>query len=128
MNKLRIALVPPLWAKVAPGTAGGVEYIVHLLAGALVSRGHDVTVFTSRDSTTKAKLFSLVDYNMIDAMEQGLAQEYEYYETTNIASALASSRCFDVIHMHVGAYAIPLGGLSSVAVLHTLHNPLTRDA
>ena len=29
---MRIALVPPLWARVAPGTNGGVEYIVYLLA------------------------------------------------------------------------------------------------
>src|SRR6266700_2622346 len=128
VTSLRIALIPPLWAKVAPGTAGGVEYMVHLLADGLVARGHAVTVFTSRDSPTKASLVSLCDYNMIEAMERGLAWEYEYYEMSNIARALTCSSNFDVIHMHVGAYAIPLGELSRAPVLHTLHNPVTRDA
>ena len=125
---LRIALVPPLWAKVAAGTSGGVEQAVFLLADALVDRGHTVTVFTSRDSETKAHLVSLCDYNMIEAMERGLAWEYEYYETSNIAAALTRSRSFDVVHMHVGAYAVPLGELVGIPVLHTLHNPLTADA
>src|SRR6266699_293311 len=102
--------------------------MVHLLADGLVARGHAVTVFTSRDSSTKASLVSLCDYNMIEAMERGLAWEYEYYEMSNIAKALTCSSNFDVIHMHVGAYAIPLGELSSAPVLHTLHNPVTRDA
>jgi glycosyltransferase involved in cell wall biosynthesis len=125
---LRIALVPPLWARVAPGTAGGVEYIVYLLAEELFKRGHQVTVFTSRDSATTARVVPLTAANMIAEMEQGRAWEYEYYETSNIAEALAMSGSFDLIHLHVGAYAIPLGALSSVPVVHTLHNPVTPDA
>src|SRR5579859_227851 len=93
---LRIALVPPLWARVAPATAGGVEYVVHLLAEQLVSRGHDVTVFTSSDSPTKAKVAPLCEWNMIEAMERGHACEYEYFETCNIAEALQRSDSFDV--------------------------------
>jgi glycosyltransferase involved in cell wall biosynthesis len=65
---------------------------------------------------------------MIEAMERGLASEYEYYETCNIAEALKNSSSFDIIHSHVGCYAVPLGALSSVPVLHTLHNPVTPDA
>ncbi len=49
-RRLRVALIPPLWARVAPGTQGGVECIVYLLAEELVRRGHQVTVFTSSDS------------------------------------------------------------------------------
>jgi glycosyltransferase involved in cell wall biosynthesis len=127
-ERLRIALVPPLWGRIAPATAGGVEYIVCLLADELARRGHDVTVFTSRDSLTAAGVRPLLDINMIEAMEKGLAWEYEYYETCNIAEALQRSHSFDVIHFHVGAYAIPLGALSQAPVLHTLHNPVTPDA
>ncbi|PYV05359.1 MAG: glycosyltransferase family 4 protein [Acidobacteria bacterium] len=126
-SRLRIALIPPLWARVAPSTMGGVEFIVHLLADELVKRGHDVTVFTSSDSPTAARVVPLCECNLIEAMERGRAWEYEYYETCNIAEALQRSDSFDVVHFHVGCYAIPLGALSRSPVLHTLHNPITPD-
>lgn len=127
-HRLRVALIPPLWARVAPATQGGVEYIVYLLAEELVRRGHQVTVFTSSDSPTTAKVEALCEWNMIEAMERGRAWEYEYYECCNIAEALQRSDSFDIIHSHVGCYAIPLGVLSRAPILHTLHNPVTPDA
>ena len=126
--RLRIALVPPLWARVAPGTNGGVEGIVYLLAEELVKQGHEVTVFTSSDSPTSARIKAICKRNMIEEMERGLAWEYEYYETCNIAEALQQSASFDLIHFHVGCYAVPLGAFSRVPVLHTFHNPITTDA
>jgi len=65
---------------------------------------------------------------MIEAMERGRAWEYEYYESCNIAEALRGSDSFDIIHSHMGCYAIPFGTFSQAPVLHTLHNPVTRDA
>ncbi|HVH69755.1 MAG TPA: glycosyltransferase family 4 protein [Candidatus Dormibacteraeota bacterium] len=127
-RRLRVALVPPLWARVAPATQGGVEYIVYLLAEELVRRGHEVTVFTSRDSPTTARIEAVCEWNMIEAMERGCASEYEYYETCNIAEVLRKSDSFDIVHFHVGGYAIPLGTLSRAPVVHTLHNPITPDA
>jgi glycosyltransferase involved in cell wall biosynthesis len=127
-RRLRIALIPPLWARVAPATQGGIEYVVYLLAEELVRRGHEVTVFTASDSPTTARIAALCECNMLEAMERRSASEYEYYETCNIAEALQGSDAFDVIHFHVGCYAIPLGALSRAPALHTLHNPITSDA
>jgi glycosyltransferase involved in cell wall biosynthesis len=87
-----------------------------------------VTVFTSADSPTSAAVESVFETSMLEAMERGRAWEYEYYETCNIAEALCRGGSFDVIHLHTGAYAIPLGALSSAPVVHTLHNPVTADA
>lgn len=127
-RRLRVALIPPLWARVAPATQGGVECIVFLLAEELVRRGHQVTVFTSSDSSTSARVEALCEWNMIEAMEKGRAWEYEYYESCNIAEALRASKSFDIIHSHVGCYAIPFGTFSRTPILHTLHNPITPDA
>src|SRR5260370_24047591 len=72
-RRLRIALVPPLWARVAPGTSGGVEGIVYLLAEELVKRGHEVTGFTSNDSPTSTRIKAICKRNMIDAIARSLA-------------------------------------------------------
>src|SRR5436309_14143924 len=83
---LRIALVPPLWARVAPDTQGGVEHIVYLLAEELVTRGHEVTVFTSSDSLTKARVETLSQWNIIEAMQIGLVGRFTYYGTCHIVT------------------------------------------
>src|SRR5204863_7217423 len=118
---MRVALVPPLWARVAPATQGGVEYLVYLLAEELVKRGHEVTVFTSSDSLTTARIEAISKWNLIEAMKRGSAGENIYYENCNIAEALQKSEAFDVIHFHVGCHAIPLGTFSRAPILHTLH-------
>ena len=56
---MRIAQVAPLWEQVPPPAYGGTELVVSLLTEELVNRGHDVTLFASGDSTTKAKLESV---------------------------------------------------------------------
>ena len=44
-----------------PTGYGGIEWIVWLLADGLVDAGHDVTLFASGDSHTKAKLESVYE-------------------------------------------------------------------
>ena len=58
---MRIAVLSPVWFPVPPTGYGGIEWIVWLLADGLVDAGHDVTLFASGDSHTKAKLVSVFD-------------------------------------------------------------------
>ena len=53
---MRIAQVAPPWLAVPPKRYGGIEWVIALLADGLVEDGHDVTLFATGDSTTKAKL------------------------------------------------------------------------
>ena len=53
---MKIAVIAPVWFAVPPTGYGGIEWIVSLLADGLADAGHDVTLFASGDSHTRAKL------------------------------------------------------------------------
>jgi len=53
---MRIAQIAPLHEAVPPKFYGGTERVVSYLTEALVDLGHDVTLFASGDSHTKATL------------------------------------------------------------------------
>jgi len=53
---MRIAQIAPLHEAVPPKFYGGTERVVSYLTDALVDLGHEVTLFASGDSQTKATL------------------------------------------------------------------------
>src|SRR5580765_5912572 len=53
---MRIAQIAPLFESVPPRLYGGTERVVSYLTETLVSMGHDVTLFASGDSVTRARL------------------------------------------------------------------------
>src|ERR1700749_4442204 len=56
---MRIAQIAPLTESVPPRTYGGTERVVSFLTEELVAMGHDVTLFASGDSQTKARLIAV---------------------------------------------------------------------
>lgn len=126
-QRLRIAQVAPLWMRIPPETYGGAELMVSLLTEELITNGHDVTLFASGDSETRAKLHPIGTYSVADAMSRGEAYEYEHYANASLAEALRASSNFDLIHCHLGFSRIPFGINSPIPVVHTLHTPLGID-
>ena len=53
---MRIAQIAPLYERVPPLLYGGTERVVSYLTEELVRQGHDVTLFASGDSVTRARL------------------------------------------------------------------------
>lgn len=53
---MKIAMVAPILAATPPRATGPQEQLCSLLTEALVARGHDVTLYATGDSRTKAKL------------------------------------------------------------------------
>src|SRR5438105_707567 len=53
---MKIAQVAPLYESVPPHRYGGTERVVSILTEELVRQGHEVTLFASGDSRTRAKL------------------------------------------------------------------------
>ncbi len=53
---MRIAQIAPLFEAVPPKLYGGTERVVSFLTEELVAMGHEVTLFASGDSVTRAHL------------------------------------------------------------------------
>src|SRR5438445_8182249 len=112
---MRIAILSPVWFAVPPSGYGGIEWIVSLLADGLVDAGHDVTLFASGDSHTKAKLSSVFEIAPSARIGQTLP------ELQHCLACYARADEFDVINDHSGLPAAALGGLIAKPVLHTIH-------
>jgi glycosyltransferase involved in cell wall biosynthesis len=122
-EKLRIAVLSPVWFAVPPTGYGGIELVVSLLADGLVDAGHDVTLFASGDSMTKANLSYVFEQAPSELIGRSLPE---------VRHALACYRRadeFDVINDHSGIPSAALGGLVDTSVVHTVHGPLdTHEA
>jgi glycosyltransferase involved in cell wall biosynthesis len=115
---MRIAVISPVWFRVPPDGYGGIEWVVSLLADSLVDAGHEVTLFASGDSRTKAELVSVFD-------EAPSAQiGHSIPEMFHALSCFERADDFDVINDHSGLPAAAFGGLVETPTLHTVHGPL----
>ena len=121
---MRIAQVAPLFERVPPVTYGGTERVVAYLTDALVELGHDVTLFASGDSCTRARL--------VAAAPQSLRRDTTCRDTMapqirelELVSRLAHR--FDVIHFHTGFLHLPLARLLSAPSVTTMHGRLDMD-
>jgi glycosyltransferase involved in cell wall biosynthesis len=118
---VKIAILSPVWFPVPPTGYGGIEWIVSLLADGLVDAGHDVTLFASGDSRTKATLASV--YDLAPSAQIGTAQ----VEVRHALSCFARANEFDVINDHSGPPAAVIGGAVDTPVVHTVHGPLLGE-
>lgn len=121
---MRIAQISPLWERVPPPRYGGIELIVHLLTDELVRRGHDVTLFASGDSITKAKLKSVHD--QATRLDPKIT-EPGVYEQMILAEAYHQAAEFDIIHSHIDFLALPYASFVKTPTVHTTHGIFTRD-
>jgi glycosyltransferase involved in cell wall biosynthesis len=119
---MRVGLVAPVWFPVPPRGYGGIELVVSLLADGLVDAGHDVTLFASGGSVTKAKLLSPM-IEPPDPRELGNT----WIEAFHTLSVYLQADGFDVIHDHGGVVGPVCGAMLDAGppVVHTLHGPWT---
>ncbi|HWX49535.1 MAG TPA: glycosyltransferase family 4 protein [Roseomonas sp.] len=118
---MRIAQIAPLTEAVPPKLYGGTERIVSYLTEELVDLGHEVTLFASGDSITKATLAPMsakalrLDPSVRDPnapltlmLEQVYRRRHE----------------FDLLHFHLDYLPFPLFSRQSVPFVTTLHGRL----
>src|SRR4249919_1501072 len=93
---MRIAVLAPPWFAVPPTGYGGIEWIVWLLADGLTARGHEVTLFASGDSRTKATLAAIFD----EAPSELIGHSFP--DLQHALSCYARSEEFDIVNDHTG--------------------------
>ena len=118
---MKIAQVAPLFESVPPRTYGGTERVVHYLTEELIRQGHDVVLYASGDSRTRAQLRAVVPEALRLA---GKNSEPLAWQVLQLAAVMREARDFDVIHFHTDFLHFPLSRHLTVPQLSTLHGRL----
>jgi len=119
---VRIAEVSPPWLAVPPKGYGGIEWVVALLADGLAERGHDVTLFATGDSVTKARL----DYAFDTAPGPKLINDI-WHDTIHTLHTYRHPEDFDVFHVHSPWSALVVPATLGLPLVHTLHGSFTPE-
>jgi glycosyltransferase involved in cell wall biosynthesis len=119
---MRIGIIAPLELRVPPVGYGGTELVVSLLTEELVRRGHEVTLFASGDSITRANLVSGCERFL-----RGSGRDSSILTMLHVASCLERASDFDVIHNHTALEGMATAGLTKTPVLTTLHGVMGGD-
>ena len=115
---MKIAQVAPLSEAVPPKLYGGTERVVAYLTDALVELGHEITLFASGDSSTKAELHAI--WPRAVRLDPSIKDPFVpvFMELETVARRADE---FDVIHAHLDYFGYPLLrrlGTPSVTTLH----------
>src|SRR3989344_2571816 len=122
-NKLKIAQIAPLWIPVPPFTYGGTELIVSLLTENFVKRRHKVTLFSTSDSKTKAKLVSVGEKSLWRAR---LNSPHAVWGLM-FNKLLNTADRFDILHNHTGFYLSPFAQFLNKPIVTTIHRPKVSE-
>lgn len=115
---MRIAQVSPLYESVPPQGYGGTERVVSYLTEELVRQGHEVTLFASGDSVTRARLVAPCQRSL--RLDQACVDPLANH-VLMLEMVLREARNFDVIHFHIDYLHFPLSrrhGRPNVTTLH----------
>src|SRR5256885_6214132 len=118
---LRIAQIAPLAESVPPKLYGGTERVVAWLIEELVELGHEVTLFASGDSRTRANLNPVWPR----ALRLGRPRSDPVLAQAALLEAVAMQATnFDVIHAHIDWLHLPLLSRLGVPFVTTMHGRL----
>nr|MDQ3959820.1 glycosyltransferase [Pseudomonadota bacterium] len=119
---MRIAQVAPLYERVPPKLYGGTERIVSYLTEELVRLGHEVVLFASGDSITKAELRAPCSQALRfdpQCLDASLAPHVRM-----LGWVYQQSHEFDIIHCHTDYLGLPLSQFTTTPTVITLHGRL----
>jgi glycosyltransferase involved in cell wall biosynthesis len=118
---VKIAQIAPLIERVPPVFYGGTERVVSYLTEELVAAGHDVTLFASGDSVTRARLVAGAPRAL--RLDQGCIDRAAH-QVVMLEQVFRRAGDFDILHFHVDDSHFPLSRRSGIRRLTTLHGRL----
>lgn len=113
---MKIGLLAPLLERVPPVKYGGTERVIGWLADELVALGHDVDLYATGDSETRAHLVPLADR----ALWRTDLRSYGPVRMAAFARAFAECEA-DVMHNHAEWAAYPFARTSRIPTVTTVH-------
>jgi glycosyltransferase involved in cell wall biosynthesis len=92
-----------------------------VLTDGLVAQGHDVTLFATSESRTRARLHATFTRGY---REDPVNWPWELCELMNLSAALERAETFDIVHYQAKYHplSVAFGRLTPVALLQTLHH------
>jgi glycosyltransferase involved in cell wall biosynthesis len=119
---MKIAQISPLYEAVPPRLYGGTERVVAQLCEALVDLGHDVTLFSSADAVTRAKLVPVRDQAI--RLDNAPLKSDMAAHLTMMSELRARRADFDIIHFHTDMIHFPFFEDMAHRTVTTLHGRL----
>src|SRR5246127_1182058 len=118
---MRIAQVAPLYESVPPKLYGGTERIVSYLTEELVQLGHEVTLFASGDSLTRAELVPVSPKAL--RLNETCIDSYAHHMLL-LDAVFSRRRQFDILHFHIDYLHFLMTRETGLTSLTTLHGRL----
>lgn len=125
---MKIAQIAPAFLPIPAPKRGGTERIAYDLTEALVSDGHDVTLFAAGDSQTSAKLKSFFPRGFTEFKDytEWPRKTLSSLQFIHFMDSFLAAKGFDVIHVHFNEVTYPFYRLTKTPVLITYHFPINK--
>lgn len=120
---MKIAITSLITRKVSPITFGGTEAFAYDLVENLVKRGHEITLYASSDSQTRARLVGVIDSETAKKEVIGEKISFPYYLLLARKLTLEAEN-YDLIHNNFfNTYFISaFSPFINKPIIHTIHN------
>jgi glycosyltransferase involved in cell wall biosynthesis len=118
---MRIAIIAPPWVPVPPSGYGGIEVVLDTLARGLDAAGHDITLFTTGDSTCPVKKVWLFE------TARGIAAAGPSVELSHVMASYDLASQFDIVHDHTLTGPVYVDRFPWLPVVTTNHGPFLSE-
>ena len=114
---MKIAVLSPISWRTPPRKYGPWEQVASNIAEGLIESGHEVTLFATGDSITKAKL----EYVCPRGYSEDTALDPKVEECLHISHLMEQASKFDLIHNNFDFLPLTYSGLIKTPMLTTIH-------